>query len=79
VGFVGGSVEKESVDEDDYQWDGAGVQEKPWKWDAFVGGVWILDIDVVEEEHTVEGLEEELHLCWVSGGGSLTTLRDTYE
>jgi hypothetical protein len=25
--------------------------------------VWVLDVDVVEEEHAVEGLEEELHLC----------------
>ena len=60
--FVGGAVGEEDVEEDDCQRNDAGVEEEPWKGDAFVGGVWVLDVDVVEEEHAVEWLEEELHL-----------------
>ena len=80
VGFVGGAVEEEGVEEDDCQWNDTGVEEEPWERDAFVGGVWVLNVDIVEEEHAVEGLEEELHLCWVSREvDSLAILGDTYK
>lgn len=58
MGFVGGGVVEEGPEEDDCEGDDASVEEEPWEGDAFNGGVWILDVDVVEEEHAVEGLDE---------------------
>ena len=41
--------------------------------------MWVLDVEVIEEEHSVEGFHEELDLLWSGSGVDGTRGLRTYE
>jgi len=65
VRFVRSRAQDKGPGDEDAEGYGAGVDEEPGDGDAFVFCVGIVDGEVVEEEHAVEGFGEELYLCLV--------------
>jgi len=65
VRFVRSGAEDKGPGDEDAEGHGAGVDEEPGDGDAFVFCVGVVDGEVVEEEHAVEGFGEELYLCLV--------------
>ena len=65
VRFVRSRAQDKGPGDEDGEGHGAGVDEEPGDGDAFVFCVGVVDGEVVEEEHAVEGLGEELYLCLV--------------
>lgn len=60
--FVGWRAKDNRPSENYCQRDTSSVDEEPNYGNSLVFRVRVGDVDVVEEEHAVEGLDEELHL-----------------
>ena len=65
VRFVRSGAQDKSPGDEDAKGHGARVDEEPGDGDALVLCVRVVDGEVVEEEHAVEGFSEELYLCLV--------------